>query len=61
LIIQFRKIWGDTLRKFAFNQGGFMGEFDPKELVANSVEEIAAMVEEESLFEIMRKHRSKKR
>ena len=35
-------------------------EFDPKELVANSVEEIAAMVQEEkALLEIMRKHRKK--
>jgi hypothetical protein len=38
-----------------------VGEFDPKELVVNSVEEIAALMQEEkALLEIMQKRRSKK-
>jgi transcriptional regulator with XRE-family HTH domain len=60
LIIQFRQIWDDTLRKLAIDQIRVLGEFNPKELVANSVEDIAAMVEEEkALLELMRKHRKK--
>ena len=62
LIIQFRNIWDDTLRKLAIDQLRVLGEFNPKELVANSVEDVAAMVEEEkALLEIMQKHRNKKR
>jgi len=62
LLIHFRNIWDDTLRKLAIDQVRTIGEFDPKELVANSVEEIAAMVEEEkTLLEIMQKHRTKKK
>jgi transcriptional regulator with XRE-family HTH domain len=60
LIIQFRHIWDDTLRKVAIDQVRVIGEFNPKELVANSVEDIAAMVEEEKEFlETMNKRRKK--
>jgi len=61
LLIHFRNIWDDTLRKVVIDQVRAVGEFNPKELVANSVEEIAAMVEEEKkLGEVMKKHRNKK-
>ncbi len=61
LIIQFRNIWDDTLRKLAIDQVRVIGEFNPKELIADSVEEIAAMVEEEkTLIEIMNKRHKKK-
>ncbi|MCX6643735.1 MAG: helix-turn-helix transcriptional regulator [Candidatus Bathyarchaeota archaeon] len=60
LLIHFRKIWDDTLRKVVIDQVRVIGEFDPKELVTNSVDEIAAMVEEEkTLLAIMQKHRKK--
>ena len=61
LLIHFRHIWDDSLRKLVVDQVRVIGEFDPKELVANSVEEIAAMVQEEKeLLEKMDKRRKKK-
>jgi hypothetical protein len=46
-----------TLDRQPAHRSAHFGEFDPKELVANHVEEIAAMVQEEkALLEIMRKH-----
>jgi hypothetical protein len=43
-----------------FIQARVLGEFKPKELVANSVDDIAVIVEEEKvLLEIMQKHRNK--
>lgn len=61
LLIHFRNIWDDTLRKLAIDQTKIIGEFNPKELVANSVDEIAALVQEEkALLEIMQQHRTKK-
>jgi len=61
LLIHFRNIWDDTLRKLVIEQVRVVGGFDPKELVANSVEEIAAMVEEEkAMIEMLNKRRNKK-
>jgi hypothetical protein len=42
------------------HRSAHFGLFNPKELVTNSVEEIAAMLQEEkALLEIMRKYRKK--
>lgn len=54
LLFHFRNIWDDTLRKLVIDQVRIVGEYNPKDLVANSVEEIKALVEEEiSLEQIM--------
>jgi transcriptional regulator with XRE-family HTH domain len=60
LLIHFRNIWDDTLRKLVIDQVRTVGEFNPKELVVNSVDGIAAMVEEEkAMLDIMQKRRNK--
>jgi transcriptional regulator with XRE-family HTH domain len=60
LIIQFRKIWDDTLRKLVIDQVRIVGEYNPKDLVANSVEEIKTLVEEEISLEQILNRRGKK-
>jgi len=60
LLIYFRQIADDSLRKAVIQQVKIIGEFDPKELVLNLAPEIAARLEnEDELLEFLRKRSQK--
>jgi transcriptional regulator with XRE-family HTH domain len=45
LLLHFRRIWDDELQKVAINQIKILGEFDPEEMIINSLDIIAERIE----------------
>ncbi len=62
LLLYFREIWDDTLQRLAVKQIKIISEYDPEEMLLNSINELANRFEiEENVIDLIERRKNRKK